>query len=77
MNKRTAKELAELTKTFYREVSPERAAILAYDCLMQFSQGMLNETIDAWKRELTERQNGGVSVETCRNGVWVPAIPIT
>jgi hypothetical protein len=77
MDKQTAKEVAELTKTFYQKVSPERAAMLAYDCLMQFGEGMLTETIDAWKRELTERQNKDAHVETCRNGIWVPAIPTT
>lgn len=69
-------EIANLVKLVSQTINDERAAKCAYDCLMQWNDGHLGDTILAWHRHLKEHKNNQGHTDTERNGVWVPAIPL-
>lgn len=70
------KELAILVKRVSLELNFERGAVCAHDCLMQWDDGRLEETMKAWERYLDEVKNDQPHSDTNRNGAWVPAIPL-
>ena len=72
----TKQELADLIKQVAQEISMERGAVCAVDCLLQWRDGRLDETMTAWRRYMQERRNGEGHTDECRNGAWVPAIPL-
>jgi hypothetical protein len=69
-------KLAQLVKKVSLELNWERGAVCAHDCLMQWSKGRLEETMQAWERHLDEVKNNLPHTDTSRNGAWVPAIPL-
>lgn len=68
--------IANLIKRVSTELSYERGAICAVDCLLQWEFGLLNDTITAWERFLTEVKNKDSHTSEMRHGAWVPAIPL-
>ena len=69
-------ELADLIKRVALEVNDERASKCAYDCLLQWEQGHLSETMKVWEKFILDHKNNLPQTQTQRNGVWVPAIPL-
>lgn len=72
----TKQELADLIKQVAQEISMERGAICAVDCLLQWRDGRLDETMEAWKRYLKEKRDGDGHTDELRHGAWCPAIPL-
>jgi len=70
-------ELANLIKQVSQEISMERGAVCAVDCLLQWRDGKLEETILAWRKYVQERRNGEPHTDENRHGAWCPAIPRT
>lgn len=68
--------IANLIKRVSTELSYERGAVCAVDCLLQWELGLLNETIIAWERHLIEAKNVEGYSSCFRHGAWVPAIPL-
>ncbi len=68
--------IAALVRQISLEISDERASKCAYDCLMQWDSGCLDETILAWQRYIQEFKDKSGHCETQRHGIWVPAIPL-
>lgn len=69
-------EIAALVQAIARECGHERAAVCAVDCLLQWRDEQLDETIAAWRRWIIEKRNGDGHTQTERHGAWVPAIPM-
>ncbi len=75
-DKQYRKAITDLVRQISLEISDERASKCAYDCLMQWDSGYLDETILAWQGYIQEVKSKSGHCETQRNGVWVPAIPL-
>ena len=74
----TAEALGIFVQNVTAKLGPERGAVCAVDCLLQWADGgtpLLMKTIDAWKRHLEEVKDGGPHSDENRHGAWVPAIP--
>lgn len=72
----TKEEIANLVKLVAKACGYESAAICAVDCLLQWRDGQLDDTMKAWGRYLDETRRGDGHTDTERHGAWVPAIPL-
>ena len=69
--------IAELVRRVATEISMERGAICAVDCLRQWDEGgkkLLKRTIQVWEERLAKPDGSYTDAE--RHGAWVPAIPL-
>jgi hypothetical protein len=64
--------IADLVKRVACKAGFERAAVCSVDCLLQWKEGLLEDTIVAWDGFLVKDDG----VTSNRHGAWVPAIPL-
>ena len=64
--------IADLVKRVAGKAGFERAAVCSVDCLLQWEDGLLDDTIVAWERFLVKDEG----IISNRHGAWVPAIPL-
>lgn len=69
-------EISDLIRRVSSECDYERGAICASDCLLQWKDGKLKDTIEAWRSYLEEKKNKTSYAMEFRHGAWVPAIPL-
>lgn len=81
LNEQQLTDLAELVKQIAIDESRieahQRASMCAYDCLTEASKGNFIQTFNAWRRDIEDAKLGRGHSDTVRNGIWVPAIPLT
>lgn len=71
-------EYAELVKKIAMTVSDERSSKCGYDLLMGLQKGDVDKRLKAWEEFLADKQAGKSDfVDEERDGVWVPAIPLS
>lgn len=73
----TQEALAIFVQKVTLALGPERGAICAVDCLLQWADGdipLLMLTIKAWQRHLDEVHDGKPHTDENRHDAWVPAI---
>ena len=69
-------EISDLVRRVSSECDYERGAVCASDCLLQWKDGKLKDTIDAWNSYLEEKRKKASHCMEFRHGAWVPSIPI-
>lgn len=67
------KKYANLVRYICQNISDERGSKCGYDLLMGIEENNAEDRYGAWVLSLKEKDS---KVDTLRNGVWVPAIPI-
>jgi hypothetical protein len=73
----TKQKIIDLIEAVTAACGYERGVVCARDCLYQWKDGLIDETIEAWNRYLTELKNkDGSHTDENRHGAWVPAIPL-
>ena len=73
----TQEALGLFVKKVTMTLGPERGAMCAVDCLLQWADGgapLLMKTIKAWQRHLDEVKDGRPHTDENRHDAWVPAL---
>jgi hypothetical protein len=68
-------EIVKIMERVTKAYGYERGMICGRDCLLQWRDGYLTETIEAWNRYVGEFDSKS-HTDCNRHGAWVPAIPL-
>lgn len=68
---------AKLIRKIAQEISDERAAKCGYDLMLGLAAGNSEDRAKAWETYLVDLKNNNSTCDEERDGVWVPAIPVS